>query len=138
MEPVVDGTFVTVCWGSALNTGGLDDLHYNVYVHQVGMDGAMYNKVNDNPITGSGELCHEISGLNSMSSYAVVVTSANGATGDPPTLDQQLSSVQGQFVAYFVDTGEPGVCVCGVCGCVGGMCGVWWVCVVTDRIAPTI
>ncbi len=112
MGPVVDGTVVTVCWGSALNTGGLDDLHYNVYIRQVGMDVAMYNKVNDNPITGSGELCHDISGLNLSSSYAVVVTSANGATGDPPMLDQQLSSVQGQFVAYFVDTGEPGVWVC--------------------------
>ncbi len=96
----------------------------------------MYNKVNDNPITGSGELCHEISGLNPSSSYAVVVTSANGATGDPEILDQQLSSVQGQFVAYFVDTGEPGEGVCeGVwCGCVGVGVGVWCGCGVGYRL----
>ena len=123
-KPTVDGTFVTVCWGPALNSGGLDDLHYNVYVRQV--DQAVYTKVNNEGIFSSeSKICHEVSGLDAMTSYAVVVVSANGATGDPETLDQQLTSVQGHFVAYFVDTGEAGVCVC-VCVCV---CACVCVCV---------
>ena len=104
----MDGTFVTVCWGAALDSGGLTDLHYNVYTHQTGVDGPMYRKVNNVAITGMGEICYDVPGLNPMTSYAIVVTSANGATGDPETLDISLSSVAGQFVAFFVDTGEPG------------------------------
>ena len=110
VEPVVDGTNVDVCWRAALNSGGLNDLHYNIYVHQIGVEGAMYMKVNDVGITGTGEICHPVpsSRLNPMSSYAILVTSANGATGDPETLDQSLTTVDGQYVAFFVDTGEPG------------------------------
>ena len=108
VEPVVDGTYVDVCWGAALDSGGLNDLHYNIYVHQTGVDGPMYMKINDVGIMGTGEICHPVSGFNPMSSYAIVVTSANGATGDPETLDQSLTTVEGQYVAFFVDTGEPG------------------------------
>ena len=99
-----------------MDSGGLDDLHYNVYIRQV--DQATYTKANSEGIVSSKQtICHEVSGLNPMSSYAIVVASANGATGDPETLDQQLTRVQGHFVAYFVDTGEAtGVCVC-VCVC---------------------
>lgn len=108
-KPVtVDGTFVRVCWGAALDSGGLDDLHYNVYVQRTDSSSG-FTKVNADSIVGSGEICHEISGLDPFSSYAVIVTSANGATGDPETLDQQLSTVQGRFLAYYVDTGEGGI-----------------------------
>ncbi len=108
VEPVVDGTFTTVYWSASLNSGGLDDLHYNIYVHRVGTTGAMYNKVNTEPITGTSDLSYNVPGLDGSSSYAIVVVAANGATGDPQTLDQQLTEVDGHYVAYFVDTGEPG------------------------------
>ena len=104
----MDERFVSLCWGAALDSGGLDDLHYNIYIHLPGVDGPMYRKVNNEAIKGKGEICYNVSGIKPMSSYAIVVTSANGATGDPKTLDQSLTTVDGQYVAFFVDTGEPG------------------------------
>lgn len=68
----------------------------------------MYTKVNSDPIIGTGDLRYDVPGLDGRSSYAIVVVAANGATGDPETLDQQLTGVEGHYVAYFVDTGEPG------------------------------
>jgi len=102
---MVDGTLVRVFWRSAQDSGGLDDLHYNVYVRA---GEPQYSRVNDVPIIGTGDLDYEVVGLAPGTSYTIVVTSANGATGDPETLDLELSTVQGQFVAYFVGTGQAG------------------------------
>ncbi len=73
----------------------------------------MYTKVNPNPIVGTGnDFQYDVPGLDGSSSYAIVVVAANGATGDPETLDDKLTAVDGHYVAYFVDTGEPGEVCC--------------------------
>ena len=104
--PTIDGTFIVVCWRAVNNSGGRDDLHYNIYTLPAG--GSIFSRANAEPIEPSGaNQCYELSGLQSQTSYTIVVTSANGATNDPVEFEE-LSQVENRFIAFYVSTGEGG------------------------------
>ena len=108
-----------MCWVNASDSGSLSDLHYNVYVNGLDNRNENYTRANDEGIFDNGRgdrqsvvgiLCYEISGLDAKTSYSVLITSANGATGDPLELQQSLDRVDGQYLDFFVTTGAGGMC----------------------------
>lgn len=97
-----------MCWLPALDSGGLDDLHYNIYLFNTELDDPEFNKVNTEPVVqenGQNNICYELEGTDTSESYGIIVVSANGATGDPPTL-MNLDEVQGHSITFFLSRGQ--------------------------------
>lgn len=103
---------ITVCWLPAINSGGLNNVHYNIYLYDTNQDNPIFNKVNPEGImhersasTNNDRICYEATGVDPQTSYGVVVVSANGATGNPQTLTN-LEAVQNRSVVFFVALGS--------------------------------
>lgn len=103
-----------MCWLPALDSGGLDDLRYNVYLYDTSLEEPFFERVNEemeirSVINDTSILCHDAPIINDETSYGVVVVSANGATGDPENFTD-VSEVQDRFVVFFVALGGDQQC----------------------------
>lgn len=109
--PSVDGRSIRVCWLPALDSGGLDDLRYNVYLYVTDEEVPVFNRFNSEGIVqeegGNNQtaLCHSLEDIATDTSYGIIVVSANGATGDPETLTN-VDDVQGRSVVFFLTLGQ--------------------------------
>ena len=101
---------ITVCWLPALDSVGLDDLRYNIYLYDSTLEEPTYQKANDEGIVqedgdSDTNICYDVSVENTDTSYGVLVVSANGATGDQEELTD-VQEVQDRFVVFFVALGS--------------------------------
>ena len=109
--PSINGDSIRVCWLPALDSGGLDDLRYNVYLYVTNEEPPVFNRVNSESIVlaegGSNQttLCHNLEDIATDTSYGIIVVSANSATGDPQML-ANVDDVQGRSVVFFLTLGE--------------------------------
>lgn len=108
--PQVSQTSITVCWLPSLDMGGLDDLHYNIYLYDTDSPAPEFNRVNSNEVLQEGggnqtSICYELQDIDTQTSYGIIVVAANGATGDPAML-RDLDQVQGHSVVFFLSLGE--------------------------------
>lgn len=109
--PQVRQSSITVCWLPALDTGGLDDLRYNIYLYDTTDPDSEFNKLNDEGVVqeeggdNQTSICYELEDIDTQTSYGIIVVAANGVTGDPLLLSD-LDQVQGRSVVFFLTLGE--------------------------------
>lgn len=109
--PQVSQSSITVCWLPALDMGGLNDLHYNIYLYDTADSDPVFNRVNKELVVqeeggdNQTSICYELRDINTQTSYGVIVVSANGATGDPMVL-RGVDEVQDHSVVFFLTLGE--------------------------------
>ena len=98
-----------MCWLPSLDTGGLDDLRYNLYLFDATEEAPEFNKVNDEGVVqeeGDNQtvICYELQDINTDASYGIIVVAANGATGDPQVL--QTDQVPSHSAVFFLSRVE--------------------------------
>ena len=96
-----------MCWLPSLDTGGLDDLRYNLYLFDTTDVAPEFNKVNDEGVVqeeGDSMICYELQDINTNTSYGIIVVAANGATGDPQVL--QADQVPSHSAVFFLSMVE--------------------------------
>ncbi len=108
--PRIGQNSISVCWLPAEDSGGLDDLHYNIYLYDTSLDNPDYLKANNEGIfqengNSDSNVCYEVEITGENINYGVLVVSANGATGDPQSITD-VGSIEGRFVAFFLSSSQ--------------------------------
>ena len=102
MPPSACDNAIELCWLRSDDSGGLSDLHYNVYV--ASNDTQLFTKANTDPIR---DTCYKVPNPDAKSSNTLVVVAANGATSDPNDFTaENITMVQDRFVLFFVPPGD--------------------------------